>query len=59
MSHLQNHNLPKSKPKYLFIGLGTMGFPMAGHLSAKNTQYRFICIYNRTPSISKKWVKEV
>jgi 3-hydroxyisobutyrate dehydrogenase len=56
MSHLQNHNLPKSKPKYLFIGLGTMGFSMAGHLS-KNTEIDLF-IYNRTTSVSKKWLKK-
>ena len=56
MSHLQNHSLPKSKPKYLFVGLGTMGFPMAGHLS-KNTQIDLF-IYNRTPSVSKNWFKK-
>jgi 3-hydroxyisobutyrate dehydrogenase len=56
MSHLQNHNLPKSKPHYLFIGLGTMGFPMAGHLSANSNID--LSVFNRTSSISKKWVKK-
>ncbi|MDG1713035.1 MAG: NAD(P)-binding domain-containing protein, partial [Woeseiaceae bacterium] len=48
--------MPKSKPKYLFVGLGTMGFPMAGHLS-KNTQIDLF-IYNRTSSVSKNWLKK-
>ena len=56
MSHLQNHSLPRSKPKYLFVGLGTMGFPMAGHLS-KNAQIDLF-IYNRTPSVSNDWFKK-
>jgi 3-hydroxyisobutyrate dehydrogenase len=47
--------LQKSKPKYLFAGLGTMGFAMAGHLS-KNTNLD-IYVFNRTSSVSAKWVK--
>ena len=31
--------------KVSFIGLGVMGFPMAGHLAAKGHE---ICVYNRT-----------
>jgi 3-hydroxyisobutyrate dehydrogenase len=31
--------------KISFIGLGVMGFPMAGHLAAKGHE---ICVYNRT-----------
>ena len=56
MCHLQNHSLQKSKPKYLFAGLGTMGFAMAGHLS-KNTNLD-IYVFNRTSSVSAKWVKK-
>jgi len=55
-SHLLNHNLQKSKKKYLFIGLGTMGYPMAGHLS-KNKDLD-LYVYNRTDQISDKWVNE-
>ena len=40
--------------KILFIGLGTMGYPMAGHLSKINE----VTVYNRTVSKSQKWVKE-
>ena len=39
-------------PKVLFIGLGTMGYPMAGHLS-KNYE---VTVYNRTVSKSIKWI---
>ena len=54
--HPQNHSLQKSKPKYLFAGLGTMGFPMAGHLS-KNRNLD-IYVFNRTSAVSSKWVKK-
>ena len=54
--HLLNPNLQKSKPKYLFAGLGTMGFSMAGHLS-KNHNLD-IYVFNRTSSISAKWAKK-
>tara|TARA_B100000029_G_scaffold466211_1_gene501530 strand:+ start:9268 stop:10137 length:870 start_codon:yes stop_codon:yes gene_type:complete len=41
--------------KITFIGLGVMGYPMAGHL--KNKGYE-VTVYNRTSSKSKKWVDE-
>jgi 3-hydroxyisobutyrate dehydrogenase len=40
--------------KILFIGLGTMGYPMAGHLSKIND----VTVYNRTLSKSQKWIKD-
>ena len=40
--------------KILFIGLGTMGYPMAGHLSKTND----VTVYNRTTSKSKKWIED-
>jgi len=48
--------LLKSKKKYLFVGLGTMGYPMAGHLS-KNQDFD-IYVYNRTEAVSDKWLSE-
>lgn len=36
-----------------FIGLGVMGFPMAGHLQAAGHQVR---VYNRTFSKAEQWV---
>jgi 3-hydroxyisobutyrate dehydrogenase-like beta-hydroxyacid dehydrogenase len=48
--------LKKSKKKYLFIGLGTMGYPMAGHLSQNNELELFV--YNRTRSITTKWLQK-
>ncbi|MDB9705332.1 NAD(P)-dependent oxidoreductase [Gammaproteobacteria bacterium] len=56
MCHLRNHSLQKSKPKYLFAGLGTMGFPMAGHLSRDPNLD--VYVFNRTSSVSAKWVKK-
>ena len=56
MFHRLNHNLPKSKKKYLFAGLGTMGYPMAGHLS-KNKNLE-IYVYNRTECLADQWLSE-
>ena len=41
--------------KVAFIGLGVMGFPMAGHLAAKGHQ---VTVYNRNPARSEAWVKQ-
>jgi 3-hydroxyisobutyrate dehydrogenase len=39
--------------KLAFLGLGVMGFPMAGHLAAKGHQ---VTVYNRTPAKAAAWV---
>lgn len=39
----------------LFIGLGNMGYPMAGHLT---TAGHSVCVYNRTASRSEQWLTE-
>ncbi len=36
-----------------FLGLGTMGYPMAGHLKAKGHE---VTVYNRTATRSHNWV---
>ena len=36
-----------------FLGLGVMGFPMAGHLAAKGHD---VTVYNRTASKAESWV---
>jgi len=36
-----------------FLGLGVMGFPMAGHLAAKGHQ---VTVYNRSPAKAEAWV---
>lgn len=38
--------------KVSFLGLGVMGFPMAGHLAAKGHD---VCVYNRTASKAQAW----
>ena len=40
--------------KVAFIGLGTMGFPMAGHLKRAGHD---VCVYNRTTEKAERWVK--
>jgi 3-hydroxyisobutyrate dehydrogenase len=40
--------------KVAFIGLGIMGYPMAGHL--KNKGGHEVTVYNRTPAKAKDWV---
>ncbi|MFN3881348.1 MAG: NAD(P)-dependent oxidoreductase [Nitrincola lacisaponensis] len=41
--------------KTAFIGLGTMGFPMAGHLAAKGHE---VCVYNRSAEKAEQWVAQ-
>jgi len=38
-----------------FIGLGVMGFPMAGHLSRNGHE---VTVYNRTPQKAEKWLSQ-
>lgn len=41
--------------KVAFIGLGVMGYPMAGHLARAGHS---VAVYNRTPAKAEKWVAE-
>jgi len=41
--------------KVAFIGLGVMGYPMAGHLQSSGFD---VCVYNRTTEKAEKWVNE-
>ena len=41
--------------KLSFIGLGVMGFPMAGHLQNDGHD---VCVYNRTSAKAEAWAKE-
>ena len=41
--------------KVSFIGLGVMGYPMAGHLATAGYP---VCVYNRTTAKAEKWVAE-
>lgn len=38
-----------------FIGLGVMGYPMAGHIAKAGHE---VCVYNRTAEKAENWVKE-
>ena len=40
--------------KVAFVGLGVMGFPMAGHLKLAGHD---VCVYNRTTAKAEKWVE--
>ena len=41
--------------KISFLGLGVMGYPMAGHLAGGGHP---VCVYNRTTAKAQKWVAE-
>lgn len=45
-----------TKKNVTFIGLGTMGYPMAGHLS-KSGLFN-VCVFNRSSEKSSKWADE-
>jgi len=41
--------------KAAFIGLGVMGYPMAGHLKNAGID---VCVYNRTTEKAQRWVEQ-
>ena len=41
--------------KVAFIGLGVMGYPMAGHLAAKGHE---VTVYNRTAAKAERWTAQ-
>ena len=41
--------------KIAFLGLGAMGYPMAGHLANKGYQ---VTVYNRTPAKAQQWLSD-
>ena len=41
--------------KVAFLGLGVMGFPMAGHLAKSGHE---VCVYNRTAAKAAQWLEE-
>ncbi|HIO93597.1 MAG TPA: NAD(P)-dependent oxidoreductase [Leucothrix mucor] len=41
--------------KVSFLGLGAMGYPMAGHLANKGFD---VTVYNRTTAVAEKWLSE-
>ena len=46
---------PTSSRKVAFLGLGVMGFPMAGHLALAG---HVVTVYNRTAAKSDAWCRE-
>lgn len=40
--------------KVSFIGLGVMGYPMAGHLASEGHE---VCVYNRSQAKAQSWVE--
>ena len=41
--------------KVAFLGLGTMGYPMAGHLAAKGHE---VTVFNRSPAKAAAWIAQ-
>jgi 3-hydroxyisobutyrate dehydrogenase len=48
--------MEKKMAKVAFVGLGVMGYPMAGHLKAKGGHE--VTVYNRTAAKAAKWVAQ-
>jgi 3-hydroxyisobutyrate dehydrogenase len=48
--------MEESMAKVAFVGLGVMGYPMAGHLKAKGGHD--VTVYNRTAAKAEKWVAQ-
>jgi 3-hydroxyisobutyrate dehydrogenase/2-hydroxy-3-oxopropionate reductase len=46
---------PSTPTKVAFIGLGVMGYPMAGHLALAG---HHVTVYNRDPAKAKEWCAE-
>ena len=42
--------------KVAFLGLGVMGYPMAGHLARAG---HTVCVYNRTPAKAQDWLTQL
>ena len=51
----ENGQRGASMARVAFIGLGVMGYPMAGHLAAKGHE---VTVYNRTAKKAEAWVDE-
>lgn len=56
MSSINSKTYEATAPcKVAFLGLGVMGFPMAGHLTRAGHQ---VTVYNRSPAKARAWVAE-
>ncbi|HEY5900651.1 MAG TPA: NAD(P)-dependent oxidoreductase [Burkholderiales bacterium] len=56
MSTAKNPLGDKTMAKVAFLGLGVMGYPMAGHLVKKGGHD--VTVYNRTAAKAQQWAKE-
>lgn len=50
-----NSTAEKKSIQTAYLGLGVMGYPMAGHLSKNGYK---VCVYNRTTSKAESWKQE-
>ena len=48
--------IDKARTKIAFLGLGVMGYPMAGHLARAGYS---VTVYNRTTSKAEAWVENM
>ncbi len=56
MNSLNPRAYSASSPRQIaFLGLGVMGFPMAGHLARAGHQ---VCVFNRTTEKAQRWCDE-
>ncbi|TFL15166.1 NAD(P)-dependent oxidoreductase [Pusillimonas caeni] len=56
MTSIAEKQYPDATPlDVAFLGLGVMGYPMAGHLARAGHR---VTVYNRTESKAQKWVQE-
>jgi 3-hydroxyisobutyrate dehydrogenase and related beta-hydroxyacid dehydrogenases len=56
MSSINARDYDTQTPRRVaFLGLGVMGFPMAGHLAKAGHE---VTVYNRTPAKAETWVAE-
>lgn len=56
MSSIASKTYETATPTHVaFIGLGVMGFPMAGHMARAG---HTVTVYNRTPAKAEAWVTE-
>ncbi|ABE35249.1 3-hydroxyacyl-CoA dehydrogenase, NAD binding domain protein [Paraburkholderia xenovorans LB400] len=55
MNHPTAQPAPSTVRRVAFLGLGVMGYPMAGHLAKAGLD---VTVYNRTASKAQQWVAE-
>jgi len=51
----EKHYEPVPARRVAFLGLGVMGYPMAGHLARAGHR---VTVYNRSPAKAQQWVAE-